>query len=82
MHGGLDCQVQAVKADIGGHLQGARHGRLDVFKRDLDLDDVHARSPCRLLRALLASGQITIRKADGWQTLDKPIVPMPRDRAA
>ena len=29
-----------------------------------------------LLWALLASGQITMRKVDGWQTLDKPIKPM------
>jgi transposase-like protein len=35
-----------------------------------------------LLWALLASGQITMRKVDGWQTLDKPIEPMPLDLAA
>ena len=35
-----------------------------------------------LLWALLASGQITMRKIDGWQTLDKPIVPMTLDLAA
>ncbi|RFP88230.1 IS256 family transposase [Rhodobacteraceae bacterium 63075] len=35
-----------------------------------------------LLWALLASGQITMRKIDGWQTLDKPIEPMPLDLAA
>jgi hypothetical protein len=28
-----------------------------------------------LLRAMLASGQITMRKVDGWQTLDKEIMP-------
>jgi transposase-like protein len=35
-----------------------------------------------LLWALLASGQITMRKVDGWQTLDKPINPMTLDLAA
>jgi putative transposase len=35
-----------------------------------------------LLWALLASGQITMRKVDGWQTLDKPIQPMTLDLAA
>lgn len=35
-----------------------------------------------LLWALLASGQITMRKIDGWQTLDKPIEPMTLDLAA
>ena len=35
-----------------------------------------------LLWALLASGQITMRKVDGWQTLDKPIEPMHLDLAA
>ena len=35
-----------------------------------------------LLWALLASGQITMRKVDGWETLAKPFAPMPLDRAA
>ena len=35
-----------------------------------------------LLWALFASGQITMRKVDGWQTLDKPIEPMTLDLAA
>ena len=35
-----------------------------------------------LLWGLLASGQITMRKIDGWQTLNKPIVLMPIDLAA
>ena len=35
-----------------------------------------------LLWALLASGQITMRKVDGWQTLDKPIEPMTLDLVA
>lgn len=35
-----------------------------------------------LLWALLASGQITMRKIDGWQTLAQPIEPMPLDLAA
>jgi putative transposase len=35
-----------------------------------------------LLWALLASGQITMRKVDGWETLSKPIEPAALDRAA
>lgn len=35
-----------------------------------------------LLWALLASGQITMRKVDGWQSLDKEIEPMTLDLAA
>ena len=35
-----------------------------------------------LLWALTASGQIQMHKADGWQTLDKPIEPMTLDLAA
>ena len=35
-----------------------------------------------LLRALLASGQIQMRKVDGWDTLSQPIQPMPLDLAA
>jgi hypothetical protein len=30
----------------------------------------------------MGGGQITMRKVDGWQTLDKPIEPTPLDRAA
>jgi len=35
-----------------------------------------------LLWALLASGQIQMRKVDGWETLAQPIEPMPLDLAA
>ena len=35
-----------------------------------------------LLWALLASGQIQMRKVDGWETLSHPIEPMPLDLAA
>ena len=35
-----------------------------------------------LLWALLASGQITMRKVDGWETLSQPIEPAALDRAA
>jgi transposase-like protein len=35
-----------------------------------------------LLWALLASGQIQMRKVDGWQTLRQPVAPMPLDQAA
>ena len=35
-----------------------------------------------LLWALLASGQIQMRKVDGWETLSQPLVPMSLDLAA
>jgi putative transposase len=35
-----------------------------------------------LLWALLASGQIQMRKVDGWETLSQPLAPMPLDLAA
>jgi transposase-like protein len=35
-----------------------------------------------LFWALLASGQIQMRKVDGWQTLRQPVAPMPLDQAA
>jgi transposase-like protein len=35
-----------------------------------------------LLWALLASGQIQMRKVDGWETLSRPLEPMPLDLAA
>jgi putative transposase len=35
-----------------------------------------------LFWALLASGQITMRKVDGWQTLGKPPAESTIDRAA
>ena len=35
-----------------------------------------------LLWALLASGQIQMRKVDGWETLSQPLEPIPLDRAA
>lgn len=35
-----------------------------------------------LLWALLASGQITMRKVDGWETLSQPIEPFTLDQAA
>lgn len=35
-----------------------------------------------LLLALLASGQIQMRKVDGWETLSQPLEPMPLDLVA
>jgi transposase-like protein len=35
-----------------------------------------------LLWALLASGQVQMRKVDGWETLSQPITPMSLDLAA
>jgi hypothetical protein len=35
-----------------------------------------------LLCALLTSGQIQLRKVDGWGILDRPLDPIPLDLAA
>jgi putative transposase len=35
-----------------------------------------------LLWALMASGQITMRKIDGWETLPQPVAAQPLDQAA
>ena len=35
-----------------------------------------------LLWALLASGQICMRKIDGWETLSQPVEPFALDQAA
>jgi len=35
-----------------------------------------------LFWALLASGQIVMRKVDGWETLDQPLADQPIDLAA
>lgn len=42
-HSGLQRQVQAVEANISGHLQSAGDGGFDTLMRDLDFDDAHDR---------------------------------------
>ena len=56
----------------------------EEFRRRIKIQTVLPRSETvpMLLRALLTSGQITMRKIDGWETLDKPIEPMPLELAA
>ena len=56
----------------------------EEFRRRLKTQTV---LPCAetvpmLLWALLASGQIAMRKVDGWETLSQPIQPFALDRAA
>jgi putative transposase len=56
----------------------------EAFRRRIKTQTV---LPCAgtvpmLLRALPASGQIQMRKVDGWETLSRPIEPMPLDLAA
>ncbi len=38
--------------------------------------------PAMLFWALMASGQITMRRVDGWQTLDQAAVKQPIDLSA
>ena len=42
----------------------------------------NAETAAMLFWALMASGQITMRRVDGWQTLDQAPVKQPIDRAA
>ncbi|MGX0902419.1 hypothetical protein ACSSV8_000983 [Roseovarius sp. MBR-79] len=83
---GLKAQLrdyQAYGAAWMGNLLAAGFG--GVLADDMGLGKTVF--PCAetvpmLLWALLAAGQITMRKIDGWQTLDKPITPMTLDLAA
>jgi transposase-like protein len=56
----------------------------EEFKRRTKTQTVlpSAETAAMLFWALLASGQITMRKVDGWQTLAEPPVAMPVDLAA
>ena len=56
----------------------------EEFKRRIKTQTVLpvAATAPMLFWALLASGQIAMRKVDGWQTLSQPIEPMPIDLAA
>ena len=56
----------------------------EEFRRRIKTQTVlpQAETVPMLLWALLASGQISMRKIDGWQTLEKPIEPMALDLAA
>ena len=61
-----------------------RNSRQVQFKRRVKTQTVlpSAETAAMLFWALLASGQITMRKVDGWQTLAEPPLAMPIDLAA
>jgi putative transposase len=56
----------------------------EEFKRRIKTQTVlpSAETAAMLFWALLASGQITMRKVDGWQTLSEELAPHPIDLAA
>ncbi len=57
----------------------------EEFKRRIKTQTVlpSAETAAMLFWALMASGQITMRKVDGWQTLGEKLAdPMPVDQAA
>jgi transposase-like protein len=56
----------------------------EEFRRRIKIQCVLpcAQTACMLFWALLASGQITLRKVDGWQTLNQPPCELELDRAA
>ena len=56
----------------------------EVFKRRIKTQTVlpSAETAAMLFWALLASGQIAMRKVDGWQTLNQKLADKPIDLAA
>lgn len=52
----------------------------EEFKRRIKTQTVlpSAETAAMMFWALLASGQITMRKVDGWQTLDQPLITAPQ----
>jgi len=56
----------------------------EEFKRRIKTQTVlpSAETAAMLFWALLASGQINMRKVDGWQTLDTKLIDQPIDLAA
>ena len=56
----------------------------EEFKRRIKTQTVlpSAETAAMLFWALLAAGQITMRKVDGWQTLTRKLADQPVDRAA
>ena len=71
--------------DLGsGQVPDALERLHEEFKRRIKTQTVlpSAATAAMLFWALLASGQITMRKVDGWETLTQPLQPMPLDLAA
>ena len=56
----------------------------EEFKRRIKTRTVlpSAETAAMLFWSLLASGQITMRKVDGWQSLGEPLASMPLDLVA
>jgi hypothetical protein len=56
----------------------------EEFRRRIKIQCVlpYGETACMLFWALLANGQITLRKVDGWQTLHEPPCELALDRAA
>ena len=71
-----DCQWRSIRTS------NAIERLNEEFRRRIKIQCVLpcAESVCMLFSALLASGQITLRKVDGWQTLNA--LPIELDRAA
>ena len=63
----FDPLVAGVRQQIRSFIEGM----LEEFKRRIKTQCMLpcAETACMLFWALLASGQITLRKVDGWQTL-------------
>ena len=62
--------------------RGALLDQLELQLADLEEDAAQAETAAMLFWALLASGQITMRKVDGWQSIEQKCSDQPIDLAA
>jgi transposase-like protein len=81
----IECAISSPRASQSGRSSTNAIERLDEeFKRRIKTLTVlpSADTAAMLFWALLASGQINMRKVDGWQTLATTTIDQPIDLAA
>ena len=81
----IECAISSSRASQSGRSSTNAIERLhEEFKRRIKTQTVlpSAETAAMLFWALLASGQINMRKVDGWQTLATPPIDQPIDLAA
>ena len=81
-----DCR-DMIYADTRAEMQARREAFRKKWRGTCRCIKTQAVLPCAetvamVFRALLAAGQIRMRKVDGWQTRGQPGEPMPLDQAA
>ena len=81
----IECAISSSRASQSGRSSTNEIERLhEEFKRRIKTQTVlpSADTAAMLFWALLASGQINMRKVDGWQTLATTTIDQPIDLAA